>query len=81
MPKWLPRAGFILLHVVQYLVSSSAGLVLSSIVAALMIGAQVLPREHFSKVFRTRQNLVSQLGSVLWLFVSFLEMSAGSGMG
>lgn len=76
MPKWLPRVAFVALHVVQYLVSSSADLILSSIIAALMVGAQLMPREHFSKVFRTRPNLVSQLGSIAWLFVSFVEMSA-----
>lgn len=80
MPKWLPRVAFVALHVVQYLVSSSADLILSSIIAALMVGAQLMPREHFAKVFRTRPNLVSQLGSIAWLFVSFVEMSARGGL-
>lgn len=77
MPKWGVRAALICFHVFQYLVTSSAGLVLSSIVAALLIGAQVLPREHFIKTFKVRPLAVSQFGSLVWLLVAFLEMSAG----
>lgn len=78
MPKWLPRIGFIALHLFQYLVSASTGtgLTLSSIVAALMIGAQVLPRDHFKRTFHADPTRVSQFGSIAWLLISLIEMSA-----
>jgi len=80
LPKWSLRVGLIGLHVVQYLITASADLTLSSIVAALLLGVQLLPREHFIKTFRARPNLVSQLGSLVWILTAFLEMSAGRGV-
>lgn len=77
MPKWGVRVALIVFHVFQYLVTWSAGLALSSIVAALLIGAQVLPRDHFIKTFKVRPMLVSQFGSLVWMLVAFLEMNAG----
>lgn len=77
LPKWGVRLGLIGLHVVQYLITASADLTLSSIIAALLVGVQLLPREHFVRVFRARPNLVSQLGSLVWILTAFLEMSAG----
>jgi hypothetical protein len=76
MPKWAVRVALICFHVVQYLVTWSAGLAISSVIAALLIGAQVLPRDHFVKTFRVRPMLVSQLGSLVWIFVAFVEMAA-----
>lgn len=75
MPAWIPRVAFVLLHVVQYLVTWGAGLAVSSVVAAVMIGAQVLPRDHFQKTFRVNPNRVSQFGSLVWMAVAYLEMT------
>jgi len=77
MPKWGIRVALICFHIFQYLVTWSAGLVLSSIIAALLIGAQVLPRDHFIKTFKVRPMQVSQFGSLVWMLTAFLEMSAG----
>jgi hypothetical protein len=78
MSKWLPRIGFIALHVFQYLVSAgtAGGLTIASIVAALMLGAQLLPREHFKRTFRANPTRVSQFGSIAWLLISMIEMGA-----
>jgi hypothetical protein len=51
MPQWAIRVALVCFHVVQYLVTWSAGLTIASVIAALLIGAQVLPREHFLKTF------------------------------
>ncbi len=75
MPKWTLKVAFIVFHIFQYLVTWNAGLVISSVVAALLIGAQVLPRAHFEKTFRANPMRVSQFGSLAWMAVAFLEMT------
>lgn len=77
--KWPLRVALILFHVFQYLVTASAGLSLASIIAALMVGAQILPREHFLKTFKVQPLRVSQYGSLVWMAVAFLEMSLRGG--
>lgn len=79
LPPWLVRTGFILLHLVQYVVVAQAGWNVAAIVAALLLGAQLLPVAHFEKTFRTRPVLVSQLGSLVWLAVAFIEMKLAGG--
>ncbi len=77
MPPWAVRIGLICFHVFQYLVTWSAGLPVASVIAALLIGAQVLPREHFLKTFRVNPMRVSQLGSLVWIAVAYAEMRIG----
>lgn len=79
MAPWLVRIGLIILHVVQYLVVSLAGWNMAGVVAALMLGAQVLPAAHFEKTFRVKPIRVSQFGSLVWLAVAFLEMQLAGG--
>jgi len=74
MPQWAIRVALVCFHVVQYLVTWSAGLTIASVIAALLIGAQVLPREHFLKTFRVNPMRVSQFGSLVWIAVAYLEM-------
>jgi hypothetical protein len=79
LPPWLVRTGFIVLHVVQYLVVSLAGWNAAGIVAALLLGAQLLPVAHFEKTFRVDPVRVSQFGSLVWLAVAFIEMRIAGG--
>lgn len=79
LPPWLVRTGFIVLHVVQYLVVSLAGWNMAGIVAALLLGAQLLPVAHFEKTFRVNPMRVSQFGSLVWLAAAFIEMRMAGG--
>lgn len=74
MKPTLIKFGMVLFHVVQYLVTASAGFSFASIIAALLVGAQLLPRDHFERTFKTTPMRVSQFGSLLWMAVAFAEM-------
>ena len=56
-----------------------AGWNVSAIVAALLLGAQLLPVAHFEKNFKVSPKLVSQIGSLVWLAVAFVEMRLAGG--
>ena len=74
MPPLAIKIALIVFHVIQYLVTANAGFQLASIVAALMVGAQLLPRDHFVRTFKVQPIRVSQFGSLLWFLVAFAEM-------
>mgnify|MGYP005750783017 FL=1 len=79
MSPVLVRIGFIVLHVVQYVVVALAGWNVAAIIAALLLGAQLLPPAHFEKTFKASPKLVSQIGSLVWLAVGFAEMKLAGG--
>ncbi|WP_181358827.1 hypothetical protein [Pseudothauera lacus] len=79
MSPTLVRIAFIVLHLVQYVVVALAGWNVSAIVAALLLGAQLLPVAHFEKNFKVSPKLVSQIGSLVWLAVAFVEMRLAGG--
>lgn len=79
LPSWLVRIGFIVLHLVQYFVVALAGWNVAAIVAALLLGAQLLPPAHFQRTFKASPKLVSQLGSLVWVAVAFVEMKLAGG--
>ncbi len=68
------RIALIVFHVIQYLVTASAGFSVASIIAALLVGAQLLPRDHFVNTFKVQPMRVSQYGSLLWMVVAYAEM-------
>jgi hypothetical protein len=74
MPPLAIKIALIVFHVIQYLVTASAGFSLASIIAAVMVGAQLLPKEHFTRTFKLAPIRVSQFGSLLWFLVAFAEM-------
>ena len=73
------KIALIIFHVIQYLVTATAGFSLASIIAALMVGAQLLPKDHFVRTFKIPPIRVSQFGSLLWFAVAFFEMRMAGG--
>jgi len=64
----------IIVHIFQSLVSGTANLNFSLIVAATLIGIYVFDFKTFKKLFLVPQWAVSCVGSVVWLVVAVIEI-------
>ncbi len=68
------KVSAIIVHLFQSVVSGTANLNFSLIIAATLIGIYVFDLKTFKKLFFVPQWAVSCVGSVVWLVVAVIEM-------
>jgi hypothetical protein len=68
------RTVAIVVHLLQALTSFTAGLYLSGVVGATLIGVQIYNPTTFRELFRVSSWVVSVIGSIIWLLVAVGEL-------
>ena len=68
------RTVAIVVHLAQAVTSFTAGLYVSGVVGATLIGAQIYSPTTFRELFRVSSWAVSVIGSIIWLFIAVAEI-------
>lgn len=68
------RVVLFLFHLSQAVISFTAGIYVSGVIGATLMGGQLYDPEIFRSLFKVSPWIVSVVGSVLWLVVVIMEL-------
>jgi len=68
------RVILLIFHLGQAVTSFTAGIYISGVIGAALMGAQLYSPVTFRSLFKVNPWIVSAVGSVLWLIVAIVEL-------